>query len=67
MVCLHFHSLNWVLCPCQVLRKIEAGIDVAPSNVDDLPVERHNAPTSRITGSLPALQDGLPVPLTRTR
>jgi hypothetical protein len=34
-------------------REIEARIDVALSNVDDLPVERHSALTSGVKESLP--------------
>ena len=52
---LQFHSLGEVLRASQTLREIEAGIDIALSNVDDLPVKRYSALTNRVEGSLPAL------------
>src|SRR6476619_7096956 len=44
--CLQFHNLGKVLRPGQAHRKTETGIDIVPSNVDRLTVERHGALTS---------------------
>jgi hypothetical protein len=53
--CLQLHNLSNVLRPGQARRKTETGIDIAPSNLDSLTVERHGALTS-IDESLPTLQ-----------
>jgi hypothetical protein len=50
-----FDDPGEVLRPGQAVCKIEAGIDVALSNVDNLTVERHSALTGRAEGSLPTL------------
>src|SRR5262245_34271761 len=55
IVRLQFHGLSQVLRTGETLREIEAGIDVALGDVDDLPVEGYRSLISRIEGSLPAL------------
>jgi hypothetical protein len=57
--CLQFHDLSKVLGPAQTRRKIEAGIDVTLSNVDEPAIQRHSTLTSRTEGSLPILGYGL--------
>ena len=53
--CLQFHSLSKVLRPGQAHRETETAIDIAPSNVDSLTVERQGALTS-VDKSLPTLE-----------
>ena len=52
--CLQLNNLSKVLRSGQGHRKTETGIDIAPSNVDSLAVERDGALTS-IDESLPTL------------
>src|SRR5262245_47175347 len=56
---LQLHGFGKVLCRRQALRKIEAGIDVALSNVDDLAVERDGALTDRVERPFPTLEHGV--------
>jgi hypothetical protein len=48
IVRLQFHSLSQALRAGETLREIEAGIDVALGNDDDLPVESYRPLISRI-------------------
>ena len=57
--CLQCHDVRKVLGPAQTRRKIEAGIDVTLSNVDEPAIQRHSTLTSRTEGSLPILEYGL--------
>jgi hypothetical protein len=54
--CLQFHGLGNVRRSSQAFRETEAVINIAPSNVDRLTVERKGALTSRDDKSLPTLQ-----------
>src|SRR5262249_44486232 len=54
---LQLHHLSNVLCPSQAYRETETGINITPSNLDSLTVERDGALTS-IDESLPTLQYG---------
>jgi len=47
-----------VLRAGQAPGKIEAGIDVSLSNIDDLAVERHGALVGRVEGFLPTVEYG---------
>ena len=52
---MQFHRLDKILRASETLCEIEARIDVALSNINDLSVDRYGALTGSVKGSFPTL------------